>query len=329
MLNKKKHGSAKYKAGIIGAGRIASGFDAPAKKEILTHAHAYMVHPQTNLVGFVDINKETARAAGKKWLCSAFTDLEAMFREVKPDIVSICTPDENHFSILTKVNQYKPRLVICEKPATTDVQKTKEVLNLYKKTKTPLLINYSRRFDKKIQKLRKEIQSAKYGKILSACGIYTKGILHNGSHLIDLCRYFFGEVVSFRTEYAISDYRENDKSVAGFIKFEKCPCFHLMVGDCRKYSIFELDILLEKKRFRFFNSGLNISIQKVIKDPFLKGFFDLGKPIVNKTFLTRAQLALVDNAVGHLERKEPLICDIHDALKTQEVCELLLKDWRK
>jgi len=329
MLNKKSHRRDKYKVGIIGAGRIASGFDNPRTKKILTHAHAYAVHPQTDLVGFFDINRKASKAASKKWSTFAFMSLEAMFREAKPDIISVCTPDENHFSTLVKVVRYRPRLVICEKPVTTDLQKTKKILNLYKAAKIPFLVNYSRRFDNKIQKLRREIRSSKYGKTLSASGIYTKGILHNGSHLIDLCRYLFGEVLEFKTMYAVPDYKKNDRSVAGFINFERCPHFHLMVGDARNYSIFELDILLEKKRFRFFNSGFNVSIQKVEKDPLFKGFQNLGKPAVVKTSLNRVPLTLVNNAINYLEHKQSLICDIEDVLKTQEFCELLLKDWRK
>lgn len=322
-MEKNKMKKKKYKAAIIGAGRIASGFDTLAKKEILTHAHAYLSHPQTDLVGFFDINKKAAEAAGKKWSCSVFVDLETMFQETQPEIISICTPDEDHFSTLKKLVKYKPRLVICEKPPTTKVKDTKKILDLYKKSKIPVLVNYSRRFDSKVQKLKREIRNGKYGKVLLTHGIYTKGILHNGSHLVDLCRYLFGEVLNFKTIYVISDYKKEDKSVAGFLSFEKCPQFHLMVGDSRHYAVFELDILLEKKRFRFFDSGFNISVQEVKKNPLYKGFYCLSQPVVAETFLKNALLTLVDNAVSHLEYKKPLICDIDDALKTQEVCELL------
>lgn len=315
----------KYKAGIIGAGRIASGFDTPKTQAILTHAHAYAVHPRTDLVGFFDVNKEAAKLASKKWGGQAFPNLKSFFGEGKPDIVSICTPDENHFSVLIEVAEYKPKLVICEKPLGSSLSKIKKVLKSYHKKEIPILVNYSRRFDKTVQKLRKNIQSGRYGKILCASGIYTKGILHNGSHLIDLCRYLFGEVKNYQTFYNISDYKESDKSIAGFLEFERCRQFHLMVGDERRYSVFELDIFAEKKRLKLIDSGFNIALQKIEKDPRYKGFYTLGKPRTAKTSLSGALFVLIDNAIKHLEKKEPLICDIKEALKTEKICHQLLR----
>jgi len=42
----------KYKAIIIGAGRIASDFDYPGSKKILTRANAFKKHPSIDLIGF-------------------------------------------------------------------------------------------------------------------------------------------------------------------------------------------------------------------------------------------------------------------------------------
>jgi len=312
----------------VGAGRIGSFFDNPKTKEILTHAHAYKIHPKIDLIGFFDTDRRSAIFSAKKWSCTAFRNLEEMFGNKGIDIVSVCTPDKDHFPTLMKLIQYKPRLVVCEKPLTDNLQKTKEILKLYGEEKIPLLVNYSRRFDKNVQSLKRDIQKSRYGKVLLAVGIYTKGILHNGSHLIDLVRYLFGEVRSFEALYSISDHKKGDVSVAGFLKFERCPQFYLTVGDERKYSIFELDILLEKRRLRFFDSGLFLSTQTMERDPLFKGFYSLGKPVIHKTSLTKALLALINNAINHLEYGEPLICDMEEAFKTEKICQSLLKNWR-
>ena len=47
-----------YKAVIIGAGNIAAGFDSPKSEKVLTHAHAITLHPDFELLGFInsDVN---------------------------------------------------------------------------------------------------------------------------------------------------------------------------------------------------------------------------------------------------------------------------------
>lgn len=329
MSEQKKHRRVKYKAIIIGAGKIAAQFDSPKSKEILTHAHAYTKHSKINLVGFFDITETAAKKAAKKWNCQSYSDLDKMFKSIRPDIISICTPDKTHFVVLKKIAKYKPKLIICEKPITENLESTKKIIKLYQKIDIPILINYRRRFDKKIQEIKKEIESKKYGKVLCASGIYTKGIIHNGSHLIDLCRYLFGEIKKSNIYYTISDYSQKDRNVSGFLQFEKCRQFHLMVGDERKFSIFELDIISEKKRWHFFDEGYNIAIEKIIPDPLFAGYRCLSKSITKKTSLDKAMFSLINNAVECLEYKKPLLCDAENALKTQKVCELLLKQTQK
>lgn len=314
----------KYKAVIIGAGRMGAQFDFPKSKKVLTHAHAYRKNPRIELHGFFDTDKKAAQDAAGKWHCRGYFELDRMFKAVRPDIVSVCTSGD-HFPVLMKIAEYQPRMVISEKPVTTTLQRALEISTLYNKLKIPLLINYSRRFDKEVQKFRKEIREEKYGKILCASGIYTKGIIHNGSHLIDLCRYLFGEAVDFKILYSVFDCAFGDKSVAAFIKFERCEQFYLMTGNEKNYPIFELDVLLEKRRVRFVNSGSEVITQKPKEDALYKD--GLSRTIKRKTKLADALLSLIDNAVNHLERKEALVCDIKEALKTQKICELLLKEW--
>ena len=79
-----------YSALIIGAGQIASGFDEPDSNAVLTHAHAYINNPDTELLGFYDINYSMAQKAAEKWRTKAFKEIP------QADIISICVPDEYH-----------------------------------------------------------------------------------------------------------------------------------------------------------------------------------------------------------------------------------------
>ncbi|OGH64492.1 MAG: hypothetical protein A2821_03150 [Candidatus Magasanikbacteria bacterium RIFCSPHIGHO2_01_FULL_41_23] len=316
----------KYKAVIIGAGRIAAGFDTPKSKAVLTHAHAYTLHSSVDLAGICDTDHEKTRAKAKKWSIRAFDNLAEMCIHVKPDIISVCTPDETHFEVLKTILKYSPKLVICEKPVTINIDHTKKIIGLYKRERIPLLVNYSRRFDTTVQNFKAKIESGEYGKVLGATGIYTKGILHNGSHMIDLVQYLFGEInAKINALYSQSDYLPTDKTVSAFLQFKNCPQFFLMGSDERSYSIFELDILFAKKRIRFLESGFYVSEQNLFSDPLYSGYTVLDKPIIRTTNLSTALSCLVENAVEHLETGAPLLCDGADAYKTQVVCSKILK----
>lgn len=317
MLKQKK-----FKAFIVGAGRIASGFDNPKSKQILTHAHAYKKHSQVDFIGFYDTDFRKAKLAAKKWSVNFYQDLKKAINENKPDIISICTPDKNHFEQLKMISQLKdkPRIVICEKPLTVELHETKKIVQLYNRKKIPVLVNHSRRFDKTVQDVSKRIKSGDFGKIILASAIYGKGILHSGTHIIDLARYFFGEVVSSKILYKITDHEEEDKTLGVFIKFKNCEQFYLQAGDSRQYDLFEFNIIGEKRRICFTDLGFRYFEQKVVNDPIFLGYKILSQPISKKTNFDWAMFNLVDNAVRHITIGEMLICDLNDATKTHKTC---------
>ncbi len=317
----------KYKAVIIGAGKIACGFDNPKTKQILTHAHAFLSDKRVELAGVFDIDKKKLKIAAKKWKIKAFTNFDAMFAETRPEIVSICTPDDQHFSVLRRILKYYPKIVICEKPITTKIADTKRIIKLYKKNKIPVLVNYSRRFDGAVQNLKKELAQGKYGKVIAASGIYAKGLLHNGSHLIDLALYLFGKLKTAQPLLAINDYDRRDKTAAGFLQFSGCPQFHLLAADQRHFFIFELDVICEKARLRFINEGYLLVTQLVEPDPIFTGYKILGAPKQQTTQLDKAMSKVVNNVVEHLDGQSPLISTIENALETQEICSHLLKKY--
>lgn len=313
----------KYKAVIIGAGKIAAGFDAPRSREILTHAHAYSRHDKLKLSGFYDINFLVAKKAARKWSTQAFDNLTEMLTEVNPDIVSICTPDDDHFKTLMQVANFNPKLVVCEKPVTNNLADTGRLGKIFAKKNIPVLVNYSRRFDSNSQKIAAMIKNGKWGKVISATGIYTKGLLHTGSHLLDLTRLFFGEPLSVRSFNSIVDYHKDDPSISGYIEYERCPQFHLVIGNDLKYGIFELDIILEKGRLRITDYGFNVEMQERVEDKRYSGFFVLGKAKKYSTGLPFAMMNMVKNIVDFFEDRSLILCDIDEAAKTQALCEKL------
>ncbi len=331
MSVKNKRTKAKrYTAAVIGAGRIGAFFDAPNSKEVLTHAHAYSTHPRIEFVGIADGRPSHAEAAGKRWQTPWFDDAEDMLSILRPDIVSVCVPTEAHATTLRLITKYRPKLVICEKPVTNALDETRKLIREFKRLRIPVLVNHSRRFDEALAKIRDRFRTGVYGNSISASMLYTRGVLNNGSHVLDVARWFFGEVKRIRPLHTHVDGLRHDPTVDAHLVFEKCPSFFLMSGDDRRYSLVEFDFLFENARIRFSDFGAPpIAIQIPRPDPLYTGYRTLSfAKTIQASGHTRNMYNLVRHAVRHLSEREPLRCTMEDARRTQELCLTLAKKAR-
>ena len=319
----------RYNTLIVGAGRIGCGYDTPHSSRILTHAHAYRAHGRTRLTAIVDVDLKRARAAARTWSCKAYADLQDALNEERPEIVSVCTPDDTHGRVLQQIAAaaHRPRLVICEKPLTLKPTETATLLTLYRKKRIALLVNHTRRFDPTVVQVAADLKRGRYGKVLFGWATYSNGILHSGSHIMDLVRLFFGEPRMSRSLFARRDRpRTTDRTIGAFLALERCPQFHLMAGDGSRYDYFQFDIVCERGRISFFDLGFRYAVQLVAPDPVYPGYRALGKPVIRDTQFDVAMKELVDNAVQFLDGKSALRCDGQDAYQTQRLCWKLLHD---
>lgn len=309
-----------YTVVLIGAGRIAAGFDTLRSRTVLTYAHAVVNNRRLKLAGITDTDEARGKHEARKWKTKFYSGTDEMLGSVRPDIVVIATPDETHTNILLRVLRACPRLIICEKPAVSGQEDIPAVRDAAKEGGTQVIVNYRRRFDPAVMAVRKDIQSGRLGKVISASVYYTKGLFHNGSHAMDLARLFFGEMTSARAHFSVDDFPEGAPSIGGVATFERCPQFYLMAGDERRFSIFEFEILLEKQRLRFVDEGFSLVSQDVVPDPVFKGFRVLGKEKAKKTGLMRSMTLLMENAVAVLEGTGKPMSSLDEALKTESAC---------
>lgn len=318
-----------YKVAIIGAGRIGAFFDSPQSEDILTHAHACLVNPDTELVGFVDVNEDAGKRATSMWGGKYYKSVGQLFSKEQVDIVIVCTPDEFHYDVVKEVLEHKPKVVVLEKPVAKTFKEAEDITKLAKEKEVPVVINYIRRFDPVMHHVKNDITSEKYGKVLGGMGMYAKGIKYGGSHLVDLMQFLFGKVKSAEPFYSLVDYKEEDPSISAIFKLQNCPQFSLMAGDERACDIYEFDILLEKARIRFVESGFRYELYEVKEDKKYKGFYDMFKTSEKNTSLDKACLHLLENVVNHLQSGEPLQCTVEEGTETQRICEQLINQLEK
>lgn len=315
-----------YNVLIVGAGNIGAFFDIPSSENILTHANAFLKTEGFNLLGFVDVSEKKGKEAAKLWNVNYFSTLEEAFSKNKIDVASVCVPDEYHYEVLRKISDFPIKLVFAEKPLAKNINQAKEIIKIYKEKNIKCLVNYSRRFVPELNMLKDSILKSQYGKFICGTGYYGKGILHNGSHLIDLLRYLIGEIEDFKVINHHFDFYDDDPSVSAILKLEKGGDFIMQNMPCINYTIFELELLFEQKRIKIVDSGFKIEEYSVLDSKIFSGYKNLFKEKEYETELNKAMLNAVINIYNNLEYDEELKCTLEDGYKDMQVCERLKMD---
>lgn len=305
----------KYNVIIIGAGNIGACYDLPASDKILTHAHAFTKHKGFKLIGFVDLEIEKAMKAASIWGGSFYANIEETFKKEKVDLAVVAVPDEWHYSVLKELSKFPLRAILVEKPLTTSLSEAAEVMGIFNKKGIPVAVNYSRRFIPEIEKIKEDIRLGLFGGFVTGTGYYGKGMIHNGSHMIDLMRFLVGEVREIKPISTLADFYEDDKSISAVLEFENKGFFSLEYVDCRHYTVFEVDLLFEKRRVRISGSGY-IEEFEVKESELFKGYRNIVKSVEYQASYTDALYNAAENIFRNLTEGQALKCTAEDGYKT-------------
>jgi predicted dehydrogenase len=314
-----------FQVAIIGAGRIGALLDHPKSPHILSHAHGYKASEDFDIVGFVDRDLKRAEDASTRWGGRAFDSIERLFEKQDVDVVSVCVPDELHYETLLALAKRPIKFIFLEKPAVRTPAEADAVNALYSGLPIRVLVNHTRRFVPEIRKTREAIKKDDYGNFLTGTGYYGRGLLHNGSHMVDLLRFFLGEVGELQKISETSDCYDDDPSVSALLYLRGGGICHLKHIDCRSFDIFELDLVFERKRIRICELGAVMEEYSVADNDIFKGYRTLNKDMEYSTEHPNAMKHAVANIRNNLERNEPLTCTLEDALATVNTCSRILR----
>ncbi|MBF0285320.1 MAG: Gfo/Idh/MocA family oxidoreductase [Magnetococcales bacterium] len=319
---------------IVGCGQIAGGFDERAESPgdaVLTHAGAYSRHPEFMIAACVEPDTARRQAFMDYWgVPVGFSTLEGCLRTgMAFDVVSVCAPTPLHGSLLEKLLTAPVRAVFCEKPLTDDLERSRYWVREYEESGKLLAVNYLRRWTPGITALRDELASGAWGGVISAMGSYVKGLLNNGSHLVDLLHYLLGPSLPVAALESRHDFFPKDPTVDAVLRLEQGGLAYLVGGDARAFTLFELTLIMEKGRIVVENSGRSIRRQRVGEDPQFAGYRILEPGEIEETGLGQAMPLAVENLRAALREKAPLASTGRTALEAQEVCAHLLRLWEQ
>jgi len=242
----------KFKCGVIGLGRIGCGFDDDiSRKTINTHAGAYSIDKSANLSALCDIDERKLSKYGTKYKVSGlYTDYRKMLENESLDCISICTLADSHLEIVKEAAENNVRGIFLEKPMSTNLNDALSIIEICRERNIKLQIDFQRRFDPFYVHL-KELLCGKLCKIQHCVIHYGGGIANTGSHIFDLLRFFFGNIVSVQGTHS-KNFSPNpsDPNVDGSILCDNNITCYFHALDVSNYGLLELDIFSTHERLR-------------------------------------------------------------------------------
>ncbi|MDC1054103.1 Gfo/Idh/MocA family oxidoreductase [Alphaproteobacteria bacterium] len=265
----------KLALGIIGCGQIA-GLNTINIKDKLNHASVYKSIKGIDLIAIADPDQEKLNQFSKIWSPKfKYTDYKKMIIENKLDIISICSPSKTHYEILKFSIKSGIKKIFCEKPACENIINLKKIISLSKNNLVS--INYFRRWNKDIVNLKNNINNQKYGKIRKVTFNYSKSLLNNGLHLLDISLFLFGRPNKVKK---IKKYKNiYDDGQKGFdfqleytnknfcVNFNHIPSINYIFLDCEIF--FNNNYIYLKERMQ------KIDFYKITKDKNFKNYKQL------------------------------------------------------
>lgn len=310
-----------YKCAIIGLGQIGAQFNCLKKnspKEALNHADCYVAHEHTKLVGGFDTSNENNELFKKKYGVKTFNSIEEMLFDTKPDIVSICSPTHVHFSHINQVLDSGIKMIWAEKPLADSMNGLNELKNKIE-GKAAIAVSFQRRYWNNFQKLKDIISSNVLGKAVQIQINYSKTLLTNGCHMIDVACFLTGDKdIKF------------DKIICA--KDKQNPSFRFyanslpvnVTGIDVDYHCLDISVIFENGRVIIGQNGMESTLEKRTEHEYFPGFYRLKKD--EKSLLPTENMKesfynLLDDLISSFENKREPLSNLNSAILSQNIIE--------
>lgn len=314
---------------IVGCGNIAGIFDlGKAANELpYTHAGAFSRDGRFILAACVEPDEERRKAFMAAWRVPAgFASIDQAAKSgMRIDVISICSPTRCHAHDFETALRLKPRLIFSEKPVTTSLGETARLVEACREANILLAVNYTRRWAPDILELQADMRAGKWGQLRSAVGFYNKGILNNGSHLIDLLHLLVGRMEVVWVGKPIADFFPDDPAVPVWLEGPQGLPVHLVCGHAEDYALFELQMVFSRGVLSMEDGGLFWRERRAVTSETFKGYqaLDAGKRRAGE--YPAAMRVAVDNIYRAVRQGDTLASSGESALAAQRLCEQIAR----
>ena len=273
----------KTEIALIGCGRIGFLLEKdPLRKKPCTH-YGGAINAGLHITCACDTDPDRLAEFGRiariteDRLSNDYNDL---LEKIRPRCVIIATHTSTHVPIAMAAARSGADVIVLEKPIAPSLAEASQLLEVCRKNKTRLIVNHERRYDGRYRAVRRLIEKGSIGTLKSIRASILTGpyrgkshpgdgggsLLHDGTHLVDMVRFFSGEVITVRGRFDRDTRSEGyeDRAVAWLTTDRGIDIF-LESGGSRTYFVFELEIsgtdgkiLIGNGYQSFFKSGKSL-----------------------------------------------------------------------
>ena len=328
-----------FRALLVGLGQIGCGYDAAlpfilnqpnSTSHTLTHARALACHPGFVLEAGIDPNPGARNRFTKLYGVPSYADLSSWWiasRDSPPDLVVIAVAPQLQSTLVQELlSLCVPQLLLLEKPVASSLEEGMALKNACNRhPQMHVAVNYIRRWLPSVQFWQKRLQKGELGQFLHGQLTYGKGLLSNGSHLVNLAEAWLGPlilggVIDRGVPFLTFDREANLELLA--VDHIQAPLQLRSVGSAGLRAA-ELDLWFEGGRLSWLNNGQSIALWQRIDQ--LSGEVDShdrlsAYPELSSTGIDHYQLQVVNALYKHLQDSDTsrLSCDLKDGLRTLE-----------
>jgi len=236
--NANKMNQPSYRAAIIGVGRIGNSYDdeVVARQPAtyyqganrhtglyvvppVNHAEAYQTTPGFTLVAAANRGRDKLAAFGeRRGVTALYTDFQQLLRQEQPDVVSVCTQSPEKAEITIAAAEAGVKAIVVEKALATSMAEADAMLRACEQNGVLLAVNHPNRFSPLVRRTKELIEAGALGELTSVTVHAGGGMLHIGTHLFDLMRYWAGDAVELYAQ--VPAYApEQDLPAVGLVHF--------------------------------------------------------------------------------------------------------------
>ncbi len=314
-----------YRAAIIGLGNIAWRFDSRKKKpqNPLTHAGTYNRDGRVLLVGGCSKSDEDSAEFKDYYNIPVFNTISDLLEKTKPDIVSICSSSNAHFENLQHCLEENIPMIWLEKPPTSNLKQLNILLEKKQQSKSTVLVNYQRRYCLPYNRLREAFQQKSLGQPVFMNITYSRGLLLNGSHLIDMAFFIAGDdkEASLESVTCTGDL-DNPSFTLSFSGGLKA----FINGSHLPYHNIDISITCEQGRASVLYGGLDTRWEVRREHELFPGFYRLEESeddFLGQGGCAKPMVSALDNLINSCESCSEPVSNLYTSKNTQKVLELV------
>ena len=257
------------KLGIIGLGYIGK----------IHLRHCFKI-PNIKVLSVADVSTKALNSAKKTGVKKIFNNYSDLLKDSEVEAVIIGLPTHLHLKCAEEAAE-AGKAIFLEKPMARNVDEAKEIISVAQRNSVKLMMGYPMRFNKQFGSVKEQIEKGLLGDVENAHATFISsgpffhraegytpvpvpdwwfdreltggGVLVDlGSHIINLMRWYFGEITDIRSYLGYRFNMDFEDSAMCLAKFESGTVGLINVGwFSQEYSL----------RLDFFGSAKNVNIK--------------------------------------------------------------------